>query len=592
MESVASMTARFNYKGVDLGEGGLALPTRITVGTEDSRAWFGRGWFHVLNYNHEEALCCFTHCLQVDPKCLMAHWGIAYSLSSNYNFPPGLGSGFDAIQAAISGIKTAGKGAYTELEEDLIRALAVRSSAESRAAINPAEMFLGNPPELNLKFAEEMGKLYAKYGSEDLDVAAMYAESVMVLKPWAMWVKDDTSGDIVPADTNTLLVKQILTKTMAAPGGMEHPAILHLFCHLMELSGEPEAAMPAADALRMLLPAAGHLTHMASHIDVWAGQYKAALDANISAIKADDATVVFTGVESNFYKAYRIHNIHMAIWAGMFTGQKEVAMRFARTVEDMLPPGDETCGVRFMFLGVIPFGRMSMEPYSIAKWHVMIRFGMWDDILSEPQYEDRDLYATGVASGHYARGLAYAAKGLIKEAEEEQAKYVEDMRSPALQGRRIHCNFVMTDDGPCILKVGEATLAGEIEYRKGNFEAAFNYLREAVRRDVGLNYDEPWGWMVPAEHALGALLLERGYLEEATAVFRSNLKMYKENMWGLLGLYQCLEKAGDPQADQIKLQFDRAAMLADVKPTATCFCAEATGACPPVTAAVGCCHGD
>lgn len=55
---------------------------------------------------------------------------------------------------------------------------------------------------------------------------------------------------------------------------MEHPMILHLYCHLMELSSEPEAAMPAANALRGLLPAAGHLTHMASHIDVWAGQYK------------------------------------------------------------------------------------------------------------------------------------------------------------------------------------------------------------------------------------------------------------------------------------------------------------------------------
>ncbi|CAM9897322.1 unnamed protein product [Sphacelaria rigidula] len=140
-----------------------------------------------------------------------------------------------------------------------------------------------------------MGKLYRKYGGEDLDIAALYAESLMVLKAWELWVKDENSGEIVPADGNTLVVKQVLSKALAAPGGMEHPAILHQYCHLMELSSEPEAAMPAADALRTLLPAAGHLIHMASHIDVWAGQYQAALESNISAIKADTAMVAYTG---------------------------------------------------------------------------------------------------------------------------------------------------------------------------------------------------------------------------------------------------------------------------------------------------------
>lgn len=76
MQSLASTTATCNYDGLDLGEGTLELPTRITVGEEDSRAWFSRGWFHVLNYNHEEAICCFTRCLGTDPKCLMAYWGI------------------------------------------------------------------------------------------------------------------------------------------------------------------------------------------------------------------------------------------------------------------------------------------------------------------------------------------------------------------------------------------------------------------------------------------------------------------------------------------------------------------------------------
>lgn len=133
-------------------------------------------------------------------------------------------------------------------------------------------------------------------------------------------------------------------------------------------------------------------------------------------------------------------------------------------------------------------------------------------------------------------------------------------------------------------------LAGEIEYRKGNFKVAFDHLREAVRLDMGLMYEEPWAWMVPAAHALGALLLEQGQVREATEVFRSDLEKYKDNMWGLLGLYQCLQQAGDPEAAEVKQRFDEAAAMADQKPAATCFCAKVTGASSPKAAPNGCCR--
>ena len=68
-----------------------------------------------------------------------------------------------------------------------------------------------------------------------------------------------------------------------------------------------------------------------------------------------------------------------------------------------------------------------------------------------------------------------------------------------------------------LLGVAEAMLNGEIEYRRGNYEVAFAYLRRSVELDDALPYDEPWGWMQPTRHALGALLLEQGRVAEAEA---------------------------------------------------------------------------
>ncbi|CAM9209249.1 unnamed protein product [Scytosiphon promiscuus] len=533
---------------------------------------------HTCNFNHEEALRCFEACTEADVGCAMAYWGIAYAGSSNYNNPAGLSSGFDPIQIALKIVQTDKGGSYSELERDLIEAMATRSSAESKAAADPTKMAFGNTPELNKNFSDAMSRLYDKYNS-DLDVIALYAESLMVLNPWTMWVKQEVEESaevtIVPADGNTLVVKDILERAMGLAGGMEHPNILHLYCHLMELSDDPVAAMAAADVLRNRLPLAGHLIHMASHIDIWAGHYKEALAANVAAIAADEATADYTG---SVYLGYLFHNIHMAAWAAMFTGQADIAMDMARKLSDMLPPGDETSGVKLMLQGVIPIGAMFLEPYTIIKWHVMIRFGRWDDIIAEPRNEDPALYPTGLTAAHYARGIAFASKGMVSQAEDEQAKYLEGMKNPAMQGRKIHNNFMISDEAPCLLKVGAAMLAGEIEYRKGNFDTAFEHLREAVSLDTGLAYDEPWGWMVPARHALGALLLEQGHTREATEVFRADLQMYPSNMWGLLGLHQCLSKAGDPEAMEVKRQYDRASSLATTKPAATCFCAKAAGA--------------
>ncbi|MEC8312479.1 MAG: hypothetical protein VXZ52_01095 [Candidatus Thermoplasmatota archaeon] len=560
-----------------------AFAESITCSNDEARKMYVEAFGHMLNYNHEQAIACFTKCAELDPNCAMAWWGIAYCLSSSYNWSAGLGPGYDAISQAVSL-----KDHCSELEQDLIMALSKRHTKEARDNANPAALNMGNSPELNQAFADAMAPLYEKYKG-NLDVTAIYVEALMNLNPWTLWNKDAASGEITPVDESTLMLIKIMEDAFEnVPGAKEHPALCHLYCHALELSPYPERALPAADVLRTLMPGCGHLVHMPSHIDAWVGQWKEAMDCNIAAVKADDHYVELTGNESQFYKFYRMHNHHFVVWCAMFEGQYETAMKYARKAVDTLPAGDENHGAQFMLAGIIPMGAIFLESYVTMPWHVMIRFGKWDEILAEPMYSDKDVFPATIATQHYARGVAYASKGMVPEAEAEQVLFKEALTNPALAGRLMHNNFMYQDpaEGPSILNVNAAILEAEIEYRRQflakaagephDFSAAFDELRRGVDLSLNLAYNEPWGQMQPVRHILGALLFEQGHIEEAEEVYRADIKLWKDNMWGLLGLKLCLEARGDAPDElaAVTALFNERSSRADIVPAKTCFCAQ------------------
>ena len=555
----------------------------ITCSNDETRKMYILAHGHMLNYNHEEAIACFQKCTELDPDCAMAWWGIAYCLSSNYNWSPGLGSGHDPIQQAMSL-----KDKCTELEQDLINALAERHSEEARDSADPSVLNMGNSPELNIAFADAMAPLYEKYKG-NLDVTAIYVEALMNLKAWQLWDKNTKTGEITPADDNTLLLVKVLEDAFESSDEAKvHPAICHLYCHALELSPFPERALPAADVLRTRMPGLGHLVHMPSHIDAWVGQWKEAIDCNIAAVEADDRYVEITGNESQFYKFYRMHNHHFVVWCAMFDGQYRTALKYARKAVETLPAGDANSGVQFMLAGVIPMGAIFLESYVTMPWHVMIRFGKWDEILNEPLHTDKDVFPAAIATQHYARGVAYASMGMVPEAEAEQVLFKEALQNPALAGRVLHNNLMYQEpsDGPCILLVNDAILDGEIEYRRqylakesgqdADFTVAFDHLRRGVDLSLNLAYNEPWGQMQPVRHILGALLLEQGEVEEAEEVYRADIELWKDNMWGLLGLKLCLEARGDTsgELEKVTSQFEERSSRADIIPAKTCFCAQ------------------
>jgi tetratricopeptide (TPR) repeat protein len=541
----------------------------VTTTSREAQIWFDRGLNWCFGFNHEEAIRCFEKAAHLDPDCAMAHWGIAYAAGPNYNKQ---WKAFDVIDLEKSLALAHGAtaralglmGKASPVEQAVIGPLAQRYPSRDTSAVTPI---------WNDDYATAMRKAYRKF-PDDLDVAALAAEALMNRTPWALW--DIATG--VPAEgADTVELIAILERALAQPHGMRHPGVLHMYIHLMEMSPHPERALKAGDVLRTLVPDSGHLCHMPTHIDVLCGQYRDVVESNAQAIAADRKYLAREGAV-NFYSLYRCHDYHFKIYGAMFLGQPEAALEAADELmatlsEDLLRV--ESPPMADWLEGFVPM-----------KMHALIRFGRWRDILATPLPADPELYCTTTAMIHYARAVAHAATARIPEAEAE-ARLFEAARERVPPSRYVFNNTCLD-----ILAVAAEMMRGEIAYRKGNFDAAFAHLRRSVELDDNLPYDEPWGWMQPTRHALGALLLEQGRVAEAAEVYRADLGFdatlgrpcqHPDNVWSLHGYHECLVHLGrHEEARIIATRLDLARARAGVAVESSCFCrglAMADGSC-------------
>ena len=531
---------------------------RISTESADSQLWFDRGLIWNYGYHHEEAIVCFKKSLEYDPTCVMAHWGIAYASGPNYNKQWG---SFDddekqtCLNDAHEAVANANKnlGQANDTESALIKALATRY---------PSDASIEDFGPWNDAFADSMRKVYQKHPL-DMEVCTIFAEAIMNRTPWKLW---DLPTGKPAAGAGTLEAIEILETAfdrLAGQGSNKHPGLLHMYVHLMEMSPHPEKALNAGNSLSELVPDAGHLLHMATHVDVLCGDYQNVVLRNHKATQADQKYLARSG-PMKFYTIYRCHNYHFKIYGAMFLGQKQVAIDTAEelsaslTQEVLKPMADW------------------LEAFFPMKQHVLIRFGMWDEIKAQALPNDPNLYAMTTALIHYAKTVAYAATGDIGGAVAAR----DDFRAAkaVLPQTRMLFNNTCAD----ILGVAEAMLEGELSYHKGNFDDAFGHLRHSVALDDNLPYDEPWGWMQPTRHALGALLLEQGHVEEAEAIYRADLGFddilaracqHPNNVWSLHGMHECLSRLGRKnEAMLIKPQLDIALARADVKIKYSCYC--------------------
>lgn len=499
------------------------------ISTDDTlvQAFFNQGLALSYGFNHKEANRSFRQAAELDTDNPMAWWGAALVLGPNINSAmpeENIPKAWDALKKAQE-LKENG----TRKERDYIEALSYR--------------YAENPPEdrtpLDEAYAEAMGRLAEKY-PDDMDAQTLYAEALMDLHPWNYWKEN---GEPQPWTPEILSVLESVIER-----NPDHPGANHLYIHAVEAE-QPEKALPSAGRLGKLVPGAGHLVHMPSHIYIRTGDYHKGTLANERAVKADNEYVTQCRQQGIYPLAYVPHNYHF-LWAtATMEGRAGRSIEAAKTTSELV----NTETMRQPGLG-------TLQHYWVIPLYGYVRFAKWNEILAYPEPAHDLIYPRGV--WHYARGMAYAGTGDLDQARTELAELKTVAANDTLQEVTI---WEINTTGE-LMQIASRVLEGELEALEGDFDSAVRLLKEAVEIEDRLNYNEPPDWFFPVRHNLGSVLLEAGRPEEAEQVYREDLAKFPDNGWSLYGLWQSLEAQGKrKEVDEIRNRFREAWKHADLE---------------------------
>ena len=517
--------------GAPLFDGMSDYQMPITTDSADAQRYFDQGMVLSFAFNHAESIRSFRAAQTLDPSCAMCFWGEALATGPNINVT----SKGKVIMSAADR-----KAAFAALSQ--AEALKAAVSPRERAYIDAlAQRYNGNPDTprepLDLAWAAAMGELAGQY-PEDMTAAAIYAEALMNTMPWNYWSDDGIAKPETSAVIDSL--DRVLVKEP------DHPLALHLYIHALEASNDPGRAEAAADRLANLVPGAGHLVHMPSHIYYRIGRYNDAAEANIKAADVDEAYIASCNAQGFYPALYYPHNIHFLWAASTMQGQSALSIESARRV---------VANVRVEQVKAFP----TVEFFRTVPLLSLVRFGKWDEILAEPHPHEGFMFAKSI--WHYARGVAFSAQGQTSDAKAELGALIPLKDDVSVR-------FLDNRDYPGSMLVGIAIelLQGEIAYRQGDYDIAIEHFEQAVATQDLLPYTEPPFWYYPTRQSLGAALLANGQLTEAEAVFRRDLELYPHNGWSMFGLAQSLEAQGkSDEADEVRHHFDAAWQFADIE---------------------------
>lgn len=505
-----------------------------TINTSSPKAqqYFDQGLTFTFAFNHDEAIRSFTEAARLDPNCAICWWGISLCHGPHINNPIMTPERSAAAYAAWLKASELRDYAWSQ-EAGLIEALGARYA-------NPAP---DDRKPLEEAYAQAMRQLWHA-NKNDADIGVLFAESMMDLRPWDLWQK---SGEPQPGTNEILLTLDQVRKLEP-----DHPGALHLTIHTLEASRDPSQAIDAANRLRNLVPASGHLVHMPSHIDVLTGQWALASEQNEAAIKADGEYQKISP-HQGFYRVYMAHNHQMLAFASMMEGRREVCLKAAREMVRNVPEDYAKVNTALV------------DPVMAIPYESMLRFGMWDDVLKEPP--PPEYFNITTALWHYARGVAFAAKGLLAEAESERAKFKEAAHQVPAEA------MMAINRAHQILDIAGHMLDAEIAYRRGSIDEAAAQLEKAIAIEDDLQYMEPPEWVQPVRHTLGAILVDAGRWDDAEKVYRADLREWPENGWSLYGLEKCLRRRGAiAEADHVQRRFKKVWSRADTKIGSSCLC--------------------
>jgi len=521
-------------RGAMLFDGLGNFHRKATTSSTEAQKFFDQGMRYLWAFNHDESTRSFAKAAELDPRCAICYWGVALTVGPNYNVPtmaePRAKVAWEALGQAEKYSSRA-----SPAEQALIAALAKRYNGPK--ALDPS-----NEMPVFIAYAHAM-KAVAKKLANDFDAQTLYAEALMDLNAWKLWTLD---GRPAPGTREILVTLESVLKR--APG---HPGANHYYIHAVEASADPARGIAAAQRLRDMMPAAGHLEHMPAHIMQRVGRYEEASEANRRGAAADLAYLAKTKPLDYYNLVYTVHNYQFLAFSAAMEGRSEEALKAARHAREFVTDD---------LIATMP----GMDwPFSEV-YSVLVRFGRWKKMIAEPAPNPSFKALTG---GYlYAKATALAATGRVGEAK----RTVVDLEKLAGElPAAAPADFNTARD---VLAVGILVAKARIAGAQNEPEAAINLLRQAVAKEDQLAYDEPADWFFPVRHLLGAELLKAGRAKEAETVYRADLRRHPANGWALAGLSTALDaekKSG--AAAEAKTQTDNAWKNADLKITSSAF---------------------
>ena len=518
------------HAGAPLLEGLGNFNFTISTDNDDAQRYFNQGLVLAFAFNHAESVRSFQAAQKLDPQCAMCFWGESLARGPNINVTSDgravmssedRRKAFSVYKQALYLVNPENK-----KEKAYINALSKRYNGDITTSREP----------LDKQYALAMQKLVNDY-PDDITAASLYAEALMNTMPWNYWTEEGSPREDTKKVINNL--ESVLERDQ------NHPLAIHLYIHAVEASKSPERAEKAADRLAKLVPGAGHLVHMPAHIYWRVGRYHDASQANINAAKVDEKYIAQCNAQGFYPALYYPHNIHFLWAASMMEGRSKLSIESALKVSKYVHDDQIKKFPTIEFFKTIP-----LLSY--------VRFQKWEEILMFPQLLDGYKFSQGIL--HYAKGVAYASKGEIQKAIQEQLKIV-----PLKDSNEIRLLIKGGQPSGLLLDIANELLLGEINFAKKDFNKASYHFSKAVDIQDSLPYTEPPFWYYPTRQSLGVSLMKENKFLEAEKVYKRDLKDYPRNGWSMFGLSKALESQNkNIEANQVQKKFEDVWQMADI----------------------------
>lgn len=506
----------------------------ISTKNDSAQFYFNQGINMYYGFHIIEAMASFKKAEKFDATCAMLHWAKALAFGPNIN-DLGYSASPDALLASNRAVALSAS--CTPAEKALIEAQQIRYSADSTQTRK----------HLNQLYADRMKAAYEQFPAR-ADVAALYADALMLQHPWDLWYTNGKAKPWAPQ------IRTILEKLLAK--SPNHPGANHYYIHVMEPSPYASLALASADRLGNLTPALSHMVHMPSHIYLRTGNYQKGSLVNEKAVSSYQKMIPLYGAVTGNDFLYIIHNLHMQTNHAILAGKMEYAVKSGIATANSIPKEYLTME-----------GAMGSYVQYIYMTTVLVdvRFGRWDALLAQPKPGEKQIYASILY--HFGKGMAMANKNKIASAKEELAEIKNLLKDSSLY-------LPFTPFSPSIdgATIAAKLLEGTIAMKEKNYKAAIEYFSTASFLEEQMVYNEPRDWMLNPKHYLGNAQLENKQWADAEITFRNGLKNNNDNIWALTGLYtSLLKQQKQPEAKKLALKIYQIAKQTDVKISAAVY---------------------